>query len=93
MATNVIKIDEHEAQDIAYGDHPDYLEVDEIEHDTSRWHMFVETIVKRESDGKLFSMEWQRGLTESQENEFYISELVEVERKTRTVEEVYYEEV
>lgn len=42
---------------------------DEIEGDESRWTRGVTTIF--ECDGRFFSIDWDRGLTEIQENEFY----------------------
>lgn len=86
-----IKIDEEMAEELAWGDSAEYTHIDEEDRGSSRWTEVVRTIVKRESDGKLFAFIWQRGLTEYQEHEFYGCELVEVEVKTKTVE--YYAEV
>lgn len=86
-----IKIDEEMAQELAWGDTEEYTQVWEEDLGSGRWTEVVRTIVKRDSDGKLFAFTWQRGLTEYQENEFYGCELVEVEVKTKTVE--YYAEV
>lgn len=85
-----IKLSEEEAQDLAWGDTDEYTHIDEEDLGSSRWTELVRTIVKRDSDGKLFAFIWQRGLTEYQEHEFYDCELVEVVVKTKTVE--YYAE-
>ena len=89
----IIELTEEDASDIAFGDHPDYAEIKEISHGSGRWLEYMETIVQRESDGKFFKMEWSKALTEMQEHEFYNSKLVEVEQKTRTIVQTYYEEV
>lgn len=94
----IIELTEEDARDIAFGDHPDYVEVTEYINDTSQWAEFLTTIVQRE-DGKLFKMNWSRGLTDEdkdddEDDEFYCyPKLVEVEQKTRTIVQTYYEEV
>lgn len=89
----IIKIDEETAEAIAFEDHPDYVLVEERSIDSGRWHEFMVSIVQRESDKKLFKMSWSKALTEMQEHEFYGAKLVEVEKKTRTIVQTYYEEV
>lgn len=86
-------LSEQDARDIVFDCHEDYRVVGQIGHENRRWAQQVDTIVRRESDGKLFRVSWDRGLTESQEHDFYGTGLVEVERKTKTVETVHYEEV
>ena len=91
--SNAIKITEDDACDIVFDCHEEYRVVHEREHDARRWSQRVTTTVERCADGKLFSLTWDRALTEIQEHGFYGCELVEVERKTKTVEVVYYDEV
>ena len=43
-----------------------------------RWHDHVDTVFKREADGKLFIARWRRAATEYQEHE-YPDEAVEAE--------------
>ena len=59
--------------------------IDEEELSEGRWHMIMLTIV--EFKGKLFGIEWGRGLTEYQENEFYAdkSTVYPVARVAKTV--------
>lgn len=59
--------------------------IDEEELDEGRWHMIMLTIV--EFNGKLFGIEWDRGLTEYQENEFDANEstVYPVDRVEKTV--------
>lgn len=64
--------------DVQYGDWDGIKFVEELELDERRWTMVMLTIV--EFDGKLYGIEWERGLTENQEHEFYPG--------TRTVYEV-----
>lgn len=59
----------------------DYPEVYEEEHDSGRWTTFMTTVV--DVNGKNYAINWQRGLTEYQENIYdeqpYECELVEEE--------------
>ena len=57
-------------------------EVETIEGDEGRWTRYIETII--EVNGRLFSINWERGLTEYQENS-YDYQPVEVERYQETV--------
>ena len=43
--------------------------VEEIEGDDHRWQREIRTII--DVDGQLYAIDWMRGLTECQENEFY----------------------
>lgn len=58
-------LNESEIKTLVY----DGFEVDEIEGDSYRWTQSVQTII--DIDGELWAIDWQRGLTEYQENEFY----------------------
>ena len=44
--------------------------VDEIVNDSGRWMEYVTTIIENPETGKLYEVDWERGLTEMQENEF-----------------------
>lgn len=43
--------------------------VDEIEGNDHRWQKEIQTII--DADGQLYAIDWMRGLTECQENEFF----------------------
>lgn len=45
------------------------LVVDNVEGDCGSWTQSMQTIVKL--DDRYFAVDWERGLTEMQENEFY----------------------
>lgn len=62
-----------------------------IKGDDRRWSRSNETIA--EVGGRLWSVDWEEGLTENQDNEFEEQVAVEVIEKTRMVEEKYYEYV
>lgn len=47
----------------------DGIQVDEIEGNSHRWTQRVQTIL--DIDGELWAVNWERGLTECQESEFY----------------------
>lgn len=57
-------------------------QVDEIEGEDHRWQREVKTII--EIDGKLYAVDWRRGLTESQESDFW-EQPYEVERHEEVV--------
>lgn len=62
------EMSETELSTIAYN-YSDYEVVDTIEGDCGRWTQHITTIFK---DGnKFYALEWERGLTEYQEDEFY----------------------
>lgn len=50
----------------------------------SRWHELVQTVVRRESDGKLFMAKWYRAATEYQDS-IYPMKAFECEPYTETV--------
>lgn len=69
-------------------------EVEEISHGSGRWNEWLESIV--EVDGKFYSVEWSRGLTEMQDNEFpddddEVAEVFPYEKVTVVKEKVYTE--
>ena len=65
--------------------------VDTIESsDLDRWTQACETIFKYKN--KYYAFWWAKGLTEYQENEFY-DQPEEVIKKTRVIEEIYWEAV
>lgn len=59
--------------------------VEEIEIDHGRWSFYVETII--EFHGKYYSICWDRGLTELQENEIG-SQILEEVKKVKIIKEV-----
>jgi hypothetical protein len=61
-----------------------YTTIHSEDYDHSRWHRLIETVFKRESDGKLFIAYWRAGATECQEHE-YPDEAVECEEYTVSV--------
>lgn len=65
----------------------DCEEVDTQYGENRRWSRSVSTIIKIKD--KLFCINWEQGLTECQENEFY-DQPYEVEEKTKIVEEKCY---
>lgn len=69
------KLTEKELSTLVY----EFKEVAEIEGDHRRWAQSMQTIVQLGE--RLFSITWDRGLTENQEDEFY-DQPVEVEPRT-----------
>ena len=65
--------------------------VDEIEHGSGRWTENITTVLELKPD-ELWAIDWERGLTEYQED-YYEYQPRRVVRKTRMVEIAYYEEV
>lgn len=60
-----ISLTEREIQDMRW----DFAEVYEVEGDEGRWMRHMTTVVKV-GNGDLYAINWDRGLTESQENTF-----------------------
>lgn len=79
------KLNEREIATLAY----DGCRVDEIEGDNGRWTQGVTTII--DIDGELWEIDWARGLTEYQENEFYDQpyRVKKVEKKVTRIEVSY----
>lgn len=73
------KLSEREIKTLVY----DGVEVDEIEGDSGRWTQGVQTII--DIDGELWAIDWDRGLTEYQENEFYNQPYRVVKREKKIV--------
>ena len=74
-----------ELTEIELSDLVDY-EIDSQEGDCGRWTMPVKSIV--ELCGRYFAIDWDRGLTEMQENEFYNQpyEVKQVEKMVKVTE-------
>lgn len=68
----------------------DYIHVDEFDGDIGRWTQSVQTIIQAGED--FWAIDWERGLTEIQENEFY-DQPYRVIRKEKQITQVYYEQV
>lgn len=68
--------DEWERKMMAWGEVG--TEVDQIENDTGRWTTYMTTVF--EIGNRYFAIDWDRGLTECQENE-YCSQPVEVTKR------------
>lgn len=64
--------------------------IEEIEGDDHRWQKEIQTII--DVDGQLYAIDWMRGLTECQENEYlYQPYKVKKVEKVITKTEVSYE--
>lgn len=73
-----MNITEEQIQDLLFnGKSGDLTKVDEVEGENRRWSRTNQVIFK-DKEGKFYSVEWEEGLTEEQENEFYEQEAVEV---------------
>lgn len=44
--------------------------IEDIEVGKSRWHVKMLTLFKALDDGKVYGVQWRRGATEDQENEY-----------------------
>lgn len=74
-------------------------EVDEQAGDSGRWTQYVKTIVKlpknpdsEEYSDDLWCIDWERGLTECQENEYY-EQPYRVVACTKTIEVIEYKPI
>ena len=62
--TNGVELSESELSDLVWE-----YSVDEVDGECGRWTQSMKSIV--ELCGKYFAIDWERGLTEHQEHEFY----------------------
>lgn len=90
---NIVIENESRIADIVFNDDEQFMVVTEKDVAETRWSMIVETIVKDVNTDNLYKVSWNRALTEFQDHEFNDLELVEVEKKTRIIEQVFYEPV
>lgn len=75
---------EGELKDLAWCDvDADVEMITQEEGEQHRWTQDVSTIF--EFEGKYYSLDWDRGLTEYQENEFY-TQPYQVEKGVKTIE-------
>lgn len=96
---SIAHLDENERLDFVRDAHWDDSElveelgleyVDREEGEPGRWNRMILVVFKRVSDGKLFGIEYDEGLTEMQEDECWSTKLREVEaREVTTVEYVF----
>lgn len=78
---------EEDLELIAYGGHEDFRTIEESYGYKHRWSIDVKLIVQQVSTGKFYEFKFNEGLTESQEDEFYDNELIEVEEVEVTVKQ------
>lgn len=78
--------DEYELLDIVKGEIFDIVDEQE-NNELHRWTRTVTTVF--EIEGRLFALEWEQGLTEECDDEFY-NQPYEVEKKEKTVKVVEY---
>jgi hypothetical protein len=67
----VIKVSNAEAEAIAFGENPDFKQIQESISHTSRWAIHYNIVVQRISDSKYFSSYYSVGATESQDQRPY----------------------
>lgn len=87
-------IPEHKVRRLVYLDFPadpNLIRFAEIEGEARRWCSETEIIFKVNGE-RYFRVWYDKGLTENQEDEFEEQVAVEVEPKTRTIVETYWEE-
>ena len=82
---------EGEASEIVYEGYDDIEIIDNLEGEESRWHRGMQTIFS--INGELWAIDWGRGLTEYQENDFYGSQPYRVEKRERQITITEYVEV
>lgn len=66
-----MRLSEDELCGLAYGDECDFAIVHEAKGKNRRWSRSMRTVLKDEETGTLWCVDWEDGLTESQEDEFY----------------------
>jgi hypothetical protein len=84
--------DEKVLRQILWDDHDGFTVVEEVDLGDSRWRKSLMTVFKRNEDGQLFLMYWQRGLTENCDHE-YPDKAVPCRVETKTVVVNTYHEI
>lgn len=80
------EFDEEELREIVKEEIFDIVDT-QLDSELHRWTRTVTTVF--EIEGRLFALEWEQGLTEECEDEFY-NQPYEVEKKEKTVKVVEY---
>jgi len=83
-----MKIIKEEAIDIVTGCHPDWTVVEDNITSQSRWETYYEAIVKHNPTNKYYTVDYSRGSTEQQDNQWFYGnevEFYEVKQQEKTV--------
>jgi len=64
LAQELVQLD---ANDLS--ENGEWMHISQEEGDCGDWHQSISTIIERIADGTFWSIDWQAGLTENQENE------------------------
>lgn len=88
-----MKFTEDEVKRVVFGEHEDYKIITEIEGEARRWSQTNEVIVQNVNTNKMYSVQYEQGLTEMQDNYYEEQEASEVEPVTETIQRTVYKEV
>lgn len=76
------KLTAEEVKDIVYEDaNLEYVILEEISNGHGRWVEYMTTIIELCDTGTYYALDWNRGLTEYQDNEFEAQVATPVEKK------------
>lgn len=76
------KLTSREVKDIIYDDAAlEYAIIEEISNGHGRWVEYMTTIIELWDTGTYYALDWNRGLTEYQDNEFETQTATPVEKK------------
>lgn len=78
-----MKFTAEEVQNMVYDDDMDVEVIETIDGEDRRWSRTNTTIVKH--GNKFYSLYWEQGLTENQENDFFAQDAPEVRQVEKTV--------
>jgi hypothetical protein len=75
-----MKLTQYQVKDFVCKDYDrtEFNQVDEIEGDDRRWYRRVTLIFKKIETGKFYSICYDKGLTENQENDYWDQDAIEV---------------
>lgn len=83
-----VRLSEDEIKELVY----EYPIVDEILGEEHRWTREIKTII--DVDGQYFAIDWLRGLTECQENEFWEQPYPVIKKEEVVIEKkIKYEKI
>jgi hypothetical protein len=71
MNREILNLTSQQGRDIVYGDDSNFITIEDKIVRTKRWSIVYEIVVQRKTDGKYFKDVYQRGATESQDEQPY----------------------
>lgn len=89
-----MKLTAEQVENLVYCNKVDnFIKIKEEEGENRRWSRTNRIIIQDEKTNKYYSIYWEEGLTEEQENEFEEQEATEVKKIEKTIIVTDFEEI